>query len=104
MEARQLDKLIAIQQLTKTPDEGGGNTQAWTTFAQVWAQKNHQATREFYAAQKINAETTDLFTCRHLTGVKTSMRVFWNNQIFEIIGAPADKRKNELVLYCKEVI
>jgi len=96
---------ITIQQPTTTKGTMGGVKNTWSTFATVHAQKIHQATREFFAAQKVNAETTDLFVVRYLAGVTAKMRVIFGDRTYDIIGAPdMDGRRRELFLLCKEVL
>jgi len=96
---------ITIQQLTTSKGSLGGVVKTWSTFATVHAQKVHQASREFFAAQKINAETTDLFVIRYLAGVNAKMQVVYDGRTYDVIGAnDSDGRRRELYVMCKEVV
>ena len=96
---------ITIQQLTTSKGSLGGVVKTWLTFATVRAQLMHKSSREFFAAQKINAETTDLFVVRYLAGVNVKMQVVYGGRTYDIIGAPAlDGRRRELQILCKEVL
>lgn len=96
---------ITIQQLTTTKGDRGGVVKTWTTLATVWAQKVHQSSREFFAAQKVNAETTDLFIIRYLAGVNAKMQVVYDGRTYDIVGAnDQDGKRRELYVMCKEVV
>jgi SPP1 family predicted phage head-tail adaptor len=105
MRSEQLRHRITIQQPTISQGSMGGATETWSTLATVWAQKANKSSREFYAAHKINAEITDLFICRHRTGVESNMRVLFDGQAYDIISAiDPDGRRRELHITCKEVV
>ena len=104
MDPGVLNRQITIQQYTVTRDSYGGEVQAWADLVTVWAQKAHRASREFFAAQKVNAETTDMFIVRFRSGVTAKMRVTFDGKTYDIIGADdPDGRKRELQLLCRAV-
>ncbi len=105
MRAGRLRSRIIIQQYTATRDSYGGEVQAWTDLVTVWAQKAHRTSREFFAAQKANAETTDMFVIRFRSGITAKMRVIFDGKTYDIIGAnDPDGSKRELHLLCSEVV
>jgi SPP1 family predicted phage head-tail adaptor len=108
MRAGELNHRIIIQTATETSDSYGGVTQTWADTHTVWAARLHKGSREFYAAQKVNAETTDLFKIRYLSGVTSEMRLvdaYDNNKIFDIIGTwEGEGRRQELYILCKAVV
>lgn len=107
MRAGDLRHRITIQKppVTETRDSTGGVDESWETFATVWASKAHMTSREFFAAQKSNAETTDLFIIRYRDSITTKMRVLFGSRTYDIIGAnDPDGRRRELHLLCKEVV
>lgn len=61
--------------------------------------------KEFYAAQKLNAETEAVFNVRYRGGINTRMRIRWGNRIFEIIPPvnDMDGKRRELLISAKEV-
>jgi SPP1 family predicted phage head-tail adaptor len=105
MNAGELRQRITLERPTITRDTSGAEIQTWGTFATVWASKKHKTSREFYAAQKVNAEITDLFTIRYRAGVTTRMRVSFDGKDYDILGADdPDGRRRELQVLCREVI
>lgn len=101
----QLRQKATIQQDTgNTRNSAGEHVANWTTFATCRAQKVHQTSREFFAAQKVNAEMTDLFIIRYRSGVDAKMRLVFDEKTYDIIGAPdPDGRRRELHVLCKVV-
>jgi SPP1 family predicted phage head-tail adaptor len=105
MKAGSLNLRITIQLPTKTRDTIGAVILSWATYAIVWAAKQHKTSREFYAAQKINAEITDLFTIRYLARVNTKMRVVYDGKYYDILGADdPDGGRRVIHLLCREVV
>jgi SPP1 family predicted phage head-tail adaptor len=104
---RELDQRITIQQATITRDTYGAEIQTWTNFLpNIAAAKKHQSSREFYSAQKINSEMTDLFKVYFGTGrnTTTKMRVNYNGKYYDILGADdPDGRREWVYLLCKVV-
>lgn len=105
MNAQELRQSLTIEQYTATRDTYGGEVQTWTTFATVRARKVHQTSREFFAAQKTNAEITDMFICRYRSGVTAKMRAIHGSKTYDIMGADdPDGKGRDLYLLCKEVV
>ena len=102
--SRKLNKRIAIETSTPTRDTTGSVIPIWSTFATIWASKQHKTSREFYAAQKVNSEITDLFVIRYLPGVTTKMRASYDGKYYDILGADdPDGGRREIQLLCKAV-
>lgn len=105
MDPGDLNRQITIQQYAATRDTFGGEVQTWANVATVWASKAHRTSREFFAAQKTNAETTDLFIIRYRSGITPKVRVIFDGKTYDIIGAnDPDGRRRELHLLCSEVV
>ena len=105
MQAGKLNKRVIIQQYAATRDDYGGEVLTWSDIVTAWAQKAHRTSREFFAAQKVNAETTDMFIIRHYSGITTKMRVIFDGKTYDIIGAnDPDGRRREIQLMCREVV
>lgn len=95
---------ITIQKATESRSATGAVTVVWSTFAPLRAQKLTSGGREFYAAQKINAETSVLFVCRHYPGVLPKMRVN-DGTIYDILSVTdPDGRGREMHISCKAVV
>lgn len=105
MKSEELRQQIVIETPTATRDTAGGQILSWATFATVRAAKKHNYSREFYAAQKINSEITDLYTIRYRTGINAKMRGICDGKTYDILGAnDPDGRRREIYLLCREVI
>jgi len=60
---------------------------------------------EFFAAQRINAETTAVFKIRYLSSINTGMRIKMGNRIFEILFLnDVNGQRKELSIAAKEVV
>ena len=95
---------IVIQKSTATRNSMGEEILTWSTFDTVWASKAHRSSREFYSAQKVNAEIQDLFIIRYHSGIDTKMRVSFDGKLYNIIGAnDPDGRWRETHLVCRAV-
>lgn len=104
LEAGSLNLRITIETPTVTRDTYGSEILTWSTLATVWASKQHKTSREFYVAQKINSEVTDLFIIRYRAGITTKMRVNYDGRYYDILGADdPDGRRVGIQLLCKAV-
>lgn len=105
MEAGKLNKRITIQANALTRDTNGAEVDSWTTVATVWAAITTDAGREFYAAQKINAETTAVMRIRYRAGLNPRMRVLYAGKYFNILHINnVNEANKEILLLCREVI
>jgi len=102
--AGDLNQRIIIQQATIARDTYGAEIQTWVTYAAVWASKQHKSSREFYSAQKTNAEITELFIIRYRNNITTKMRISYNGRYYDILGADdPDGGREEIWLIAKAV-
>jgi SPP1 family predicted phage head-tail adaptor len=105
-----LNKRITIQAKTGAKDSFGQTISSYADVATVWAEINtgqgrSTGGREFYAAQKLHAETEALFKIRYRTRINQAMRIKYGNRYFEIIHIADPKEKHEeLLISAKEVI
>ena len=105
MKIGSLNRQIQLQYKTISRATDGSETETWVTQNTVWASKAHQSSREFFSAQKINAETTDLFIIRYRKLIDPKMRVVFDGKNYNIIGTPdPDGKRRELHLLCREVL
>lgn len=105
MQAGKLNRIIALQRSTIVYDEYNAQTETWSDASTVWTEAITSGGREFYAAQKLNAETSVVFRIRHTKAVNVKMRVRWGNRYFAILSAedPTGLRQ-ELLISAKEVV
>ena len=105
MEAGKLNNLITIQAKSIVPDGDGYNTETWVDIATVSAAILTTGGGEFYAAQKVNAETACLFKIRYMSNINTRMRIKYGYRIFEILGINnVDGGNRQLQISAKEVV
>jgi SPP1 family predicted phage head-tail adaptor len=64
------------------------------------------STRDYFAAQEINNETTYKVVMRYLDGVTAGSRVVWltngTEKILELTGPPLNRNNQSLELMCRE--
>lgn len=102
MRAGRLDREIVIEQRSNTPDTFGQPIPAWSTLATVWAAKEDDRGREYFAAQQLQASTPTRFRIRFRSDVTTNHRVTYAGQVFDIkaVLSPPVPRDRETHLYC----
>jgi SPP1 family predicted phage head-tail adaptor len=105
LNAGELTKRITIQAETGGQDAYGQPFGTWTTIATVWGKIITSGGREFYAAQKLNAESTAVIEIRYRTNVTTANRILYNNRKYDILSVvDPEERHIMLQIACKEVI
>lgn len=105
LNAGELTKRITIQAETGNPDAYGQPLGTWTTIATVWGKIITSGGREFYAAQKLNAESTAVIEIRYRTNITTANRIMYNNRKYNILSV-VDPLESHVMLQiaCKEVV
>ena len=105
MEAGKLNRRISIQSKVITADADGYPTETWTTVNSPMANIITTGGKEFYAAQKLNAETSCLFCIRYQTGVTVKNRVLYGTRTFDILSVNNVNEANvELQISAKELV
>ena len=106
MKAGELNTTITFQQATNTYDTVNEPILSWADAFTVYATKITTGSKEFYAAQKKNTETTAVFRIRFRLGIRPDMRIKCGNEHFEILGKPNDvnNKHKELLISAKEVV
>lgn len=96
---------IDIQKTTATYDSYGQPVESWSNlYTGLFASAITTGGKEFYAAQRQNAETAMVFKTRYITGITTLMRVKYGSRYFNILSVNNKDEKFEyLLLSCKEV-
>ena len=71
----------------------------------VWASVEPLKGREFFAAQKENAETTVGICIRYRSGISADMRILYCNKVFGINAIiDPEERHIELQFMCQELV
>jgi len=106
MNAGELDTQITIQHKTVAYDTYNQPQESWVDLIVLWAAVITTGGREFYAAQKLNAETTAVFKLRYISGIKPTMRIKYGNKIYQILPPINDVENKhiELQIAAKEVV
>jgi SPP1 family predicted phage head-tail adaptor len=103
-----MNRLITIQAATSTADAYGQMVESWSDVAgltNLWCGVISTGGREYYAAQKLNAETTAVFKIRYITGILPTHRVKYGTRYFHILNVNDKDEKDEFILLsCKEVV
>jgi SPP1 family predicted phage head-tail adaptor len=84
--AGNLDRRIELRHRRVVRDEASGQAvEKWTTaYATVWAQKDDQRGREYFAAQQITGELTTAFRVRFRPDVKMTDRVVYDDLSYNV--------------------
>lgn len=103
--AGNLTERISMQKPTATRASDGAETITYITETTVWAERIKSSGREFYAAQKMNAEVAEVFRIRYRSGMDTRWRVGYGTRTLELTFVDDSGRRNgEMILHCKEVV
>lgn len=99
---------ITFQENAPVKDSFGQEVESWqnvSDLTDIWASMRTSGGGEFYAAQKVNAETTALFKVRYLTGIDTEMRILYNGKTYQILNVNDVNEQHEFIsISCKAVI
>jgi SPP1 family predicted phage head-tail adaptor len=105
MDAGKMNHSILIQRAKVAYDSYNQPTQTWNTLVRVWAEMVTTGGGEFYAAQKIFAQTTAIFKTRYTTRIKVTDRVTWAGRTFDILALnDKDGTHEELQIVAKESV
>lgn len=107
--AGDLKKRITFQRRREPPDTeralDGSEILEWQDTFTVWAEYLIKSGREFYAAQKVNAEINAAFKLWYRHDIDPTMRVRAGNRYYDILFVNDEKKfEGEMVLGCREVV
>lgn len=100
MRAGKLDRIIEIQRLSRTVDDYGTETEAWTPVATLRAQLVQASTEEFMNSFGSSAETAAVFRIRYRDELMTSDRVTYRGQAYDVKEIKELGRREGLDLRC----
>lgn len=96
---------ILIQKKHIVYDSYNQPIESWKNAFELWAEIINTGGGEFYAAQKLNAQTTAVFKTRYVSSISSVDRIKYNNRIFEILWVnDVDEKHIELQISTKEVV
>lgn len=94
---------VTLEQVTQTPDGGGGSTETWTAVASLWASIDPISGSESLIAERVAGAITHTIHIRHRSGVTPAMRFRLGTRIFEITAViDPDERRRHLKCLCHE--
>jgi SPP1 family predicted phage head-tail adaptor len=103
--AGELNRRVELQSKTVTYDSYNQPVETWATIATVWAFIITSGGGEFFAAQKVNADTEAVFKIRYRTDVTVENRIKYGDRIFQILAInESDAGHREIKISAKEVI
>lgn len=85
-----LTQRITLQSRAAAQDVLGQASGAWQDVAEVWARARPLRSRELFAAGAIQNITDVEFTIRWRADVRTTWRILWRGQAYDITGEPID--------------
>lgn len=104
--AGELNQRVTFRRKTVAYNGYGEPIESWADAFTVPAGVTTTGGKEFYAAQKKNAETECLFKIRYTEKVNVLMRVKWCGRKFEILPPINDvnAKHREILISAKEVV
>ncbi|SCZ80397.1 phage head-tail adaptor, putative, SPP1 family [Acidaminobacter hydrogenoformans DSM 2784] len=105
LNAGDLNYRITIEQNKPITSSDGTRVENWVAVVSVWADYQAKSGREFFSAQRFNAEVSALFRIRYRSDVNVKMRIRYKTRVFEILFMnDTSKDQGELALGCREVV
>ncbi|MEZ5851833.1 MAG: phage head closure protein [Hyphomicrobiaceae bacterium] len=99
----QLRHRIVIEAVSRTPDGGGGASEAWAPVATVWAAVRSATGTESVQADAVSSRVSHTVLMRHRDGVVPAMRLRHGTRILDILAVhDTDDRKRFLTCLCRE--
>lgn len=96
----KLDRRIQLQsQAAGNDSEYNQPNGSWSTYATVWAFKEHHQEREGEADGKRYASYAMYFTIRWRSDVESNHRVVFGDDTYEIRGAPRELGRREFLKF-----
>ena len=98
-----LRAVITLQHLQLTPNEYGEPEKAWVDYATVRADVRMLSGREYYAAQKTNAEGLVSIVIRYRDDISAKDRIVHGTDIYHLDSPPINvgNRNRRMELKCK---
>ena len=96
----KLDRRIQLQSRAAGNDsEYGTPSGSWSTYATVWAAKEHHREREGIVDGRHYASYALYFTIRWRSGVESEHRVIFDSNTYEIRGEPREIGRQEFLKF-----
>lgn len=104
MRAGKLKDRITIQKSIEKKDSSGSPYQEWEDYITLWADVQPLDGKEFWEAQKSNAQISGIIEMRFRTDINKTMRAKYGNRILALINVyDPDERRRKIHLLYQEV-
>lgn len=101
MNAGQLNRKVTFLQYQESTDAVGGTEQTLVPAFTTWAMIEPARGREYYESQKLKDEDSYKITIRYRSNVTNSMRIQYQNTVYQIQSVTDPTTRHEfLELYC----
>jgi len=101
IQAGRLRERVTIQATTRTPDGGGGFTEAWGDVATVWARVEALTGTEAWRAMQVASSVSHRITIRQ-RDVRPQQRIKHGPSTYRIRSVRADERGEAVELMCEQ--
>ncbi|GMV06722.1 MAG: hypothetical protein AMXMBFR53_29970 [Gemmatimonadota bacterium] len=91
MNPGMLREVVELQRVTRVSDGQGGWTEAWTTYATVWARVAPMRATERLTGMQPDARAYYSVTIRAHRGLRAPDRLLWGVQILDVLGPPVNR-------------
>lgn len=98
MQIGTLDRRAELQHQTAQRNTRGEALPVFTTYASVWANREDQNGKEFFAAQQMNTESPTIFVIRWRSDVAKSDRIVVDGNTYNIRSIAEIPRRRGLTL------
>lgn len=94
---------LVLEELQREDDEGGGFTETWIEFAELWADLRPFGGSETVEADRLAGRVTHEISLRFRAGVQPAMRFRQGARLFHILTViDVEERKRWLKCLCEE--
>ena len=92
MKEGKLRHLVQLQKYIEEP------IKRYEKFTDVFAEIRPLLGRENFAEKQLNSTQTHKIKIRYIEGIESTMRIVFNNRIFELIGFPVNFEERNIFL------
>lgn len=90
-----MDRIIVIEQEIVTRGSQGGEDKTWELFVKLYASVKEVAGNEAFIADQNQAFMRTVFRIHFRSGIKSEMRIVYENTIYDIQGKAKELGRRE---------
>ncbi|MCD3351265.1 phage head closure protein [Clostridium botulinum D/C] len=101
----KMDKRIEfISKGSGTDEDGFATDDTWQTVRKCWCRIRGLRGKEFYSASAVQSEDDKVFNCRYFKGLKSNMKIKYNDKIYDITSInDLYEKHEEYEIHAKEI-